>query len=362
MTKHNWIGILQPKDASKPAQPGGCGQCHPGLGAFPTIGKPTEADFNNIDCLICHAPNYRRVVAKVGDQLRFVPAPGVDVVKAAQSVQKSTSEMCLRCHAGTGGTGGALNQKHGVTPTKDSDIHMARGMECQACHTVKAHKTAGGSDLKVQELLDIKIDCSNCHTAAPHKGAQGPALNDHTRRIACQTCHIPAIARDPKQPTITERDWTKSVYNQGIGLYDPSHQIANNVKPVYRWWNRFMKTVPEPVGSIGDSTAKIFPWKKTDYIVIADAESGNPVYIKIGVYFITGDVAAAAQKGAEDAKQPYSGKWKPLGETLYFSLNHQVAPKSGALQCNACHNPSGVLDFKALGYSDEQIQKLIKSY
>ncbi len=45
VVKHNWIGILQPKDASKPAQPGGCGQCHPGLGAFPTIGKPTEADF-----------------------------------------------------------------------------------------------------------------------------------------------------------------------------------------------------------------------------------------------------------------------------------------------------------------------------
>jgi len=94
-----------------------------------------------------------------------------------------------------------------------------------------------------------------------------------------------------------------------------------------------MKTAPEPVGSIGDSTAKIFPWKKTDYVIIADAESGKAVYIKAGVYSITGDVAAAAQKGAEDAKQSYSGKWKPMGETLYFSLNHQVAPKAGP--CNA---------------------------
>jgi len=359
VAKHNWIGILQPKDASKPAQPGGCGQCHAGLGAFPTIGKPTEADYNNIDCLICHASNYRRSVGKVGDQLRFVPAPGIDVLKAAQSVQKPTSEMCLRCHLGAGG---GPNHKHGVTPTKDSDVHMTGGKECVDCHTTKQHKIAGGSDIKAQDLLDVKVACSNCHTESPHKGAQAAALNKHNERVACQTCHIPAIARDPKQPTVTERDWTKPVYNEGMGLYVPTNKMAGNLKPIYRWWNRFMKTTPEPEGSIGDSTAKIFPWKKTEYIVIADAESGKPVYIKAGVYSITGDVAAAAQKGTEDAKQSYSGKWKPVGETLYFSLNHQVAPKSLALQCQACHNPSGVLDFKSLGYSDEQIQKLIKSY
>ena len=298
-------------------------------------------------------------MAKVGDSLRFVPAPGVDVLKAAQGVQKSTSEMCLRCHAATGG---GLNHKHGVTPTKEADIHMAKGMQCQACHTVKKHKVAGGSDVKAQELLDIKIDCSNCHTATPHKGIQAAALNDHTKRVACQTCHIPAIARDPKQPTVTERDWTKPVYNQGIGLYGPMNKMANNVKPVYRWWNRFMKVVPDPVGSMADAKAKIFPWKKTDYIIIADAQSGKAVYIKAGVYSVTGDIAAAAQKGAEDAKQPYSGQWKPIRETLYFSLNHQVAPKNEARQCNDCHSPSGVIDFKALGYSAEQVQKLNKNY
>lgn len=295
----------------------------------------------------------------MGDQLRFVPAPGVDILKAAQGVQKPTSEMCLRCHAAAGG---GMNHKHGVTSTKDADVHMAKGMACQACHVVKAHKIAGGSDLKAQELLDVKIDCSNCHTASPHKGTQGTALNDHTGRIACQTCHIPAIARDPKQPTVAQRDWAKPVFNEAMGLYVPTNKMAGNLKPTYRWWNHFMKTVPEPVGSIEDSKSKIFPWKKADYMLISDAETGKPVYIKAGVYSITGDIAAAAQKGAEDAKQSYSGKWTAAEERPYFSLNHQVAPKGEALQCNACHNPSGVLDFKSLGYSEEQIQKLIKSY
>ena len=133
----------------------------------------------------------------------FVPAPGVDILKAAQGVQKSTNEMCLRCHAGAGG---GLNHKHGVTPTPQTDIHMAKGMQCQACHTVKNHKIAGGADLKAQELLDIKIDCSNCHTDKPHKGDSGVSLNDHTRRIACQTCHIPEFARG--QATKMLWDWS----------------------------------------------------------------------------------------------------------------------------------------------------------
>jgi hypothetical protein len=33
----------------------------------------------------------------------------------------------------------------------------------------------------------------------------------------------------------------------------------------------------------------------------------KPIYIKSGVYAITGDPGAAAKKGAEDGKQDYSG-------------------------------------------------------
>lgn len=333
--------------------------CHVGLGGKPNpVDKVDETDFNNIDCLLCHAPNYRRTVGKVGDQLKIIPAPGVDVLKAAQGVQRPTDEMCLRCHAGAGG---GLNHKHGVTPSKNADVHTAKGFVCVDCHTVKEHKIAGGSDLKAQELIEIKVDCSNCHTDTPHRAKQAATLNDHTR-IACQTCHIPLIARDPQMPTVVYRDWTKPVLNEKMGLYFPSNKFAANVKPEYRWWNRFMKVVPEPVGSIQDPKSKIAPWKKTDYTIIADAEKGHGIYIKAGVYQITGDVGAAAKKGAEDAKQSYSGKWKGIEETLYFSLNHQVAPKAEALKCNDCHSPNGVMNFKELGYSQAQIKKLTKSY
>ncbi|OPY69108.1 MAG: Cytochrome c bacterial [Syntrophorhabdus sp. PtaU1.Bin002] len=78
----------------------------------------------------------------------------------------------------------------------------------------------------------------------------------------------------------------------------------------------------------------------------------------VGVHNVTGDPAAAAKKGAEDAKQAYSGKWKGVGESMVFSMNHQVAPKAEALKCNVCHSPTGVMDFKKLGYSEEQIKDL----
>jgi hypothetical protein len=183
-------------------------------------------------------------------------------------------------------------------------------------------------------------------------------LNKHNERIACQTCHIPAIARDPKMPTVVERDWTKPVLNEKIGLYGPSNKMENNIKPEYRWWNRMMLVPPEPVGSISDAKAKIYPWKRTTYKVIGDAATGKAVFIKAGLYSITGDVAAAAKKGAEDAKQTYSGQWKGVAESMVFSLNHQVAPKSEALKCNACHSPTGMMDFKALGYPDQEVKRL----
>jgi len=105
-------------------------------------------------------PNYRRGVVKEGETLKFWGAGGVDVLKAAQSVQKPTNEMCLRCHAATGG---GPNHKHGVIPTKDSDVHVAKGMHCVDCHPTQKHKIGGGSDLKAQDLWDVKVDCTNCH-------------------------------------------------------------------------------------------------------------------------------------------------------------------------------------------------------
>src|SRR4030067_55380 len=82
------------------SQPGGCAQCHAGLGAKPNpVGNLVEADYQNIDCLICHAPGYMRTVVKEGDRFRLPPDPAIGFLKAAQSAGRATSEMCLRWRA-----------------------------------------------------------------------------------------------------------------------------------------------------------------------------------------------------------------------------------------------------------------------
>ncbi len=304
---------------------------------------------------MCHAPGYKRTVVKEGDRFRIVPDPSIDVLKAAQSVGRPTNDMCLRCHLYAGG---GPNHKHGVTPTPESDVHVAKGMQCLDCHIAKNHKVAGGSDLKAQELLEVKVACENCHSG--HRAEKAKLLDRHASRIACQTCHIPMIARDPKMPTVVFRDWTKPVLNEATGLYGPSNVFRGTYQPEYAWWNRYMKIPPEPYGSIDDSKSKIYPWKRTEYIVIADAATGKPVYIKAGVYAVTGDPGAAAKKGASDAHQEYSGNWRGVTETMVFSMNHQVAPKAQALQCGSCHGPKGLLDFRKLGYGEEKAQRLQK--
>jgi hypothetical protein len=325
------------------------------LGAKPNpIGKITDADYQNLDCLICHGEDYTRTVEKEGDRFRIVPAPGVDILHVAQSVGKPTDEMCLRCHV-TAGSG--PNHLYGDTPTRDADIHTAKGLTCVDCHKTKNHRIPGGSDLKAQEMSDEKVDCTKCHQEPVHKGQQAEYLSSHTKRIACQTCHIPMIARDFNLPTITSRDWTKPTPMTN-GLYTPTNTWAIFLKPAYRWWNRFMKDPPCPVGSLDDPKSKITPWKITTYTVIADAQTGQPLSVDAGAYSVTGDPAIAARKGSQYGNQKYSGIWKGIPETVYTAIDHQVSAKGRALTCIPCHSVKGVMDFKTLGYSDEKVKAL----
>jgi hypothetical protein len=347
----NWLGLLQPQDESLPAQPGGCANCHPGLGAKPNL-PPTEEDLQNVDCLICHGPDYRRTVVKDEDgSFRLAPAEGVDVTASAQAAGRPTSEMCTRCHLGAAG---GPNYKHGDYPTSpEVDVHLAAGLQCVDCHLTENHQIAGGGYMIAQELTEVVVACENCHNEEPHRTGMDALLNRHTERVACQTCHIPLLARDPAYPTQMTRDYTQPVYNEATGLYGPAVGLESNVVPTYFWWDSHrMETPPKPIGSLDDPGAKITPWKPLRVTVPVDAETASPVYIKQGVYQVTGDLDAAVSAGVEASGQEYSGAWEAVTERMYFDANHQVAPASEALACADCHSGEGQLDFVALGYDE----------
>lgn len=358
VTGINWLGLLQPQDTSKPPQSGGCAQCHVGFGPKPNPPDAlTEEDYRNVDCLICHGSDYRRTVVKVGDKVQIVPAEDVNIINVVQNVSLPTNETCLRCHLGSGG---GPNYKHGVAPTADSgDVHIEAGLQCIDCHKVENHRFGGSADLKGVDRPDVSVSCTDCHAKDHPIGFL--AIDLHQDRVACQTCHIPAIAQDLNYPTLVHKDWTQAVLEES-GLYAPQMTLATNVMPTYRWWNGLVRNYPpEPMGSIEDEGAKLYPWKYITSVVPVDAKSKDFLPIKAGTYFITGNLDEAVANGAEMLAVDYSGTWEAETDELYFSLNHQVQPADKALHCPDCHTLDlGRLDFPALGYADDRAAGLMR--
>ena len=103
-----------------------------------------------------------------------------------------------------------------------------------------------------QELPEVEVACDGCHEE-PHQGDDAPLLNMHLGRVACQTCHIPLIARDPDFGTQMTRDYTRPTLDEATGLYGPQVGMESDVVPTYLWWQgRQMESPSRPVGSIDD--------------------------------------------------------------------------------------------------------------
>ena len=82
------------------------------------------------------------------------------------------------------------------------------------------------------------------------------------------------------------------------------------------------------------------------------------------VYNKTGSVKEAIDAGMKPYEKmglKWSGEWMAMQVpgTSFISVNHGV--KKVGLSCNSCHAKKGVMDFKALGYTQAQVKVLEKS-
>ena len=370
----SFIGILKNSKGKVLAQ--GCSTCHAGLGKKP-VEQETAEELNNIDCLICHAPNYKRHVEKIGPK-KFVWKPnatGEALTKIAQQVQIPTRQMCLRCHIKAGGgpnfKRGDIEPAH-RNPPRDFDIHMsAQGanMQCVDCHRGPKHRfTGGGADNPVVDVADKPLTCEACHTPMPHKS---PLLNKHARTVACETCHIPTFAK--KSPTDMHRDWSKIEYHKDKDMYHPAIKFGKNVKPVYAWWNgkSFYQPMDKPIklekdgsfvlskplGSIKDPKAKIYPFKYHTARLPYDPQSMRMIPIKVGIIFKTGNVKKAVEAGAKAVLGHEVKDFKFATSKRWMGIYHEVAPKEEALQCKDCHtDKGGRLNWKELGYPGDPMK------
>jgi octaheme c-type cytochrome (tetrathionate reductase family) len=370
-----------------------CTSCHIGYGW-----KNNQFDFkdeNRVDCLICHdktgtykkfpsGAGYPVTEETVSDGVTYFPP---DYQYIAANVGTPGKDNCGACHF-TGG--GGNNVKHGDIAnemkqvTREVDVHMGvdgANMDCVDCHKTHRHNISGNL-YSIASTDTNRVSCSMCHTEIPHKNN---ILNVHSKKVACQTCHIPQFAK--VSATKMSWDWSTAGQFKEDGSYkivkDSMGNVTyhtmkgsfvweKNVSPEYQWFNGRAKhyvigdkiDTSEVVslngleGRYADNRSKIVPVKVHLAKQIYDSENNyliNPhLFGKDSTaYWKNYDWKKAAQTGMDSVGLPFSGKYGFAETEMSWPVNHMVAPKSESLQCADCHGANSRIaalnDFYLIG-------------
>jgi len=377
-----------------------CTSCHVGYGW-----KDEKFDFSsqeNVDCLVCHdtTGGYRKPAGLAGHpaykEMELPPGSGkfvkpVDLQKVAQHVGKTSRDTCGACHFFGGGGDGV---KHGdmdsslAAPDRKLDVHMdATGADftCATCHMTTGHQVPGSRYVPTAADRDGRhmrgrVDntnpgtCQACHGNEPHE-AKVAVLNKHASKLACQVCHIPAMARGDVA-TLMAWDWStagkmgpdgkpmQKKNAKGRVIYDSKEgdlTVGENVMPEYVWFNGKIRytllgdkvdkaagivQINRFEGSPNDGKSVIWPVK-----VFRGVQPYDPVNKTLVIPHTTGTDDASYWKnfnwekaiaaGMASVGAPFSGKVDFIRTEMTWPLNHMVAPKENALACNECHVKDG---------------------
>jgi len=367
-----------------------CTACHIGYGW-----KDESFDFTseeNVDCLVCHDSTgaYSKPPGKAGH-----PKDTVNLKYVAQNVTKTSRDTCGACHFFGGGGNGV---KHGdmddslAVPDRELDVHMdavGEDFTCATCHRHVEHDIAGSRYApEAAHIEDYHIHrkqfeeennahCRACHGNKPHKKADKSRLNNHAKKIACQTCHVPRIARggvatrmtwdwstagklDEKGNPLQKRVDGNLVYHGKRGTFT----YAENVKPEYIWFNgevRYLMLNEKAVvnedgyvpindfgGSPDDGKSRIWPVKVFRGVQPYDPVMGTLVVphttgLNEDAYWKNFNWEKAITAGMLSAGRPFSGKVDFIKTQMSWPINHMVAPAKDAVGCDECHTSNGRL-------------------
>lgn len=346
-----------------------CAKCHIGYGMDEKGFSFT--DENNIDCLICH--DNTETYAKASNQ-GGNPVSTLDFNNIAKNVGKPERSNCGVCHFYGGG---GDNVKHGdlssamFYPSRDVDIHMdadGMDMQCVDCHETEQH-TIAGKMYSLSSMNHNRVFCEDCHTETPHEKG---ILNEHTLKVACQTCHIPVYAKE--KSTKMNWDWSTAGKLKNGEPYHEEDSLGNHtylsikgsfnwereVTPEYQWFNgtalHYLEgdeitdtTKPlvmnELRGSYTDSESKIIPVKVHRAIQPYDPIKKILIQPKLysdnkgdGAFWKDFNWQTASKQGMKDAGLPFSGKIDFIETEMNWPINHQVSTVENSVQCADCHS------------------------
>lgn len=386
-----------------------CTSCHAGYGWDDMSKTPQEAKVEP-DCLVCHdrSGQYTKTATGAGHPPLDPVKPGtktitgalawaVDLTKAAQSVGMPGRDNCGNCHFYGGG---GDNVKHGdlssalYAPAKEVDVHMSPdglNFTCSTCHVEDKHNWAGSRyDTLAKDVVGTgkpgavrtAATCESCHDSDPHPAnIKGLKLNDHTDKLACQSCHIPEFARGGVA-TKTKWDWSTAgrmspegkpmhednfIQSDGKALHTylstKGHfDYGEDVVPHYAWFNGHVEyatgEVIDPNGVVevnrlngqpGAADSRIWPFKRMEGRQAYDTDSLKLAYSHVWgpttdtAFWTNFDWSKAIEAGMKAAGQEYSGNFDFVDTHMYWPITHMVAPASDALDCPRAMRKTGGL-------------------
>jgi hypothetical protein len=173
-------------------------------------------------------------------------------------------------------------------------------------------------------------------------------LNNHTKHVACQTCHAPVFSKKKS----TELSWDWSVLDKENASHG-GHRIKKQAgRPTYFWYNGTAKhyilgdpineagvtEIAKPMGNMQDVSAKIYPFKP---------HKGKQVFDTVNRYLLPFQLWSGLAKhlnwdrAIKDAVKYtdliFSGTYGFEETIMYQTVTHEVLPMENALSCSQCH-------------------------
>jgi len=320
-------------------------------------------------------------------------------------VHAAAGISCIECHE----TFGHYIAKGTHTTTMMANDLPDVEVSCEKCHTAEPHENN-------KELADYlnghaeKIACQTCHIPSLHPDNATMRDFDTPEYEAHEGIYIYSDVEKKSKPGegIRYAWWNGDATFLGnpIGDNPNGKNLYRFYDPQYVWpefkdfdYDKWYEEVMRPIAKKG-RPSKLYAMKRFNGRQHIDLQNIGPfggmfVPYNLPHYYRTGDQNKAASLEMEKPmmKKMYGWMFKfyMLDKFMSFMdvdrwntapyddvLNHRKVEArwmpndalmeishairlEGALTCGDCHSPDGVLDWKALGYDDEEIDFLIEN-
>lgn len=317
-------------------------------------------------------------------------------------VHAAAGVNCVECHT----TEGHYIAKGTHTTTMMANDLPNVEVACENCHTAEPHS----SNAELAGYLNshvAKIACQTCHIPSLHPDNATYRDFSKTEYEEHAGIYVYTDSLKETQPgkgivyvwwngdgsflgnPIGDNPNGKNLYR----FYNPSHVWPEFKNFDYAgWYDKVMRPIAKQGRPSKLYAMKLFNGKQHIDLQNMGPFGGMYLPYNLPTYYVTGNPDLAAQKEMEKSMMPMMYGWmfkvylmdkfmrfmdvdswntaayadahalrkvepRWIPQDASLEISHAIR-KNGALTCRNCHGPAGVLDWKALGYTDDEAASL----